>query len=90
LILPIQAGTVYVLIVFLIGVIFGTFVLLLIPHLGETVTVSLEAPIMLAASWFVCRWCVDRLNVRRGIGARTVMGLVGFAVLMLDELGLSV
>jgi hypothetical protein len=87
----IWAGVAYAVIVFLIGFVFGTIrVLLLIPHLGETVAVSLEAPIMLAASWFVCRWCVDRLNVRRGIGARTVMGLVGFAVLMLDELGLSV
>jgi hypothetical protein len=22
-------------------------------------------PMMLAASWFVCRWCVDRLHLRR-------------------------
>jgi hypothetical protein len=87
----ISAGVIYALLVFLIGTIFGTVrVLLLIPHLGEIIAVSLEAPIMLAASWFVCRWCVDRLNMRRGIGARTVMGLVGFAVLMLAELGLSV
>jgi hypothetical protein len=45
------AGVAYSVIVFLIGFSFGTVrVLLLIPHLGETVAVSLEAPIMLAAS----------------------------------------
>jgi hypothetical protein len=70
---------IYALIVFLIGFIFGTVrVLLLIPQVGETVAVSLEAPLMLAASWFVCRWCVDRLEVPRTVGARAVMGVVAF------------
>ena len=63
----ISAGVIYALLVFLIGTIFGTVrVLLLIPHLGEIIAVSLEAPIMLAASWVVCRWCLDRLDVPAG------------------------
>ena len=86
----IRAGVIYALIVFLIGFIFGTVrVLLLAPHLGETLAVSLETPLMLAASWFVCRWCVDRLDVPRRVGARAVMGVVAFTALMLAELGLS-
>jgi hypothetical protein len=40
---------------------------------------------MLAASWFVCRWCMDRLDVRRTIPARSLMGLVAFLVLMSAE-----
>jgi hypothetical protein len=49
--------------VFLIGFILGTIsVLLLTPCLGETTAVILEAPMILAASWFVCGWCVDRLD----------------------------
>ena len=87
----IPAGVIYALIVFLIGFIFGAVrTLLLIPHLGETLSVSVEAPFMLAASWFVCRWCVERLHVSRRAGARTAMGVVEFFVLMLAELGLSV
>src|ERR1700758_2902235 len=45
------------------------------PHLGETTAVILEAPMILAASWFVCRWCVDRLDVRRTVSARSFVGL---------------
>jgi hypothetical protein len=60
-------------------------VLLLAPRLGETTAVIIEAPIMLAASWFVCRWCEDWINVRRTIPARSLMGLVAFLVLMSAE-----
>jgi hypothetical protein len=45
---------------------------------------------MLAASWFVCRWCVDRLNARRTVPARSLMGLVAFLVLMSAEVELGV
>lgn len=84
------AGVLYALIVFLIGFIFGTTrVLLLAPRLGETGAVSLEAPIMLVASWFVCHSCVDRLDVPRTVAARSIMGAVAFMVLMLAEICLA-
>ena len=86
----VKAGALYAIIVFLIGFIFGTIrVLLLIPRLGETTAVILEAPVMLAASWFVCRWSVDRLDVRPMVPARSLMGLVAFLVLMSAEFGLG-
>jgi hypothetical protein len=44
---------------------------------------------MLAASWFVCRWCVDRLDVRRAVSARSLMGLAAFLVLMSVEVGMG-
>ena len=44
---------------------------------------------MLAASRFVCRWCVDRLNVGRAVPARLLMGSVAFLVLMSAEFGLG-
>ena len=78
-----KAGALYAIIVFLIGFIFGTIrFLLLVPHLGETIAVIIKAPMILAASWFVCRWCVDRLDVRRTVPARSLMGLAAFLVLM--------
>jgi hypothetical protein len=85
-----KAGAFYAIIVFLIGFILGTIrVLLLAPRLGEATAVIVEVPIMLTASWFVCRWCVDRLDVRRTVPARSLMGLVAFLVLMSAEVGLG-
>ncbi len=60
-----KAGALYALTVFLAGFVLGTFrVLLVAPHFGETIAVILEAPLMLMASWYVCRWCVRGLGVR--------------------------
>ena len=85
-----KAGALYAIIVFLIGFILGTIrVLLLAPRLGETIAVIVEAPMILAASWFVCRWCVERLDLRRTVPARSLMGLVAFLVLMAFEVGLG-
>ena len=81
-----KAGALYAIVVFSIGFILGTIrVLLLAPRLGETTAVIIETPIILAVSWFVCRWCVGRLDVRRTVSARSLMGLVAFLVLMSVE-----
>jgi hypothetical protein len=85
-----KAGALYAIIVFLIGVILGTIrVLLLAPRLGQTTAVILEAPTILAASWFVSRWCVDRLEVAATVPAGSLMGLAAFLVLMSAEFGLG-
>jgi hypothetical protein len=85
-----KAGALYAIIVFLIGFILGTIrVLLLAPRLGETTAVIIEAPVILAASWFVCRWCVDRLGVSRTGPVRSLMGFVAFLVLISAEVGLG-
>ena len=44
---------------------------------------------MLAVSWLVCRGCVDRLDVRRTVTARSWIGLVPFLVLMSAEIVLG-
>ena len=85
-----KAGALYAIVVFSIGFVLGTIrVLLLAPRLGETIAVIVEAPVILAASWFVCRWCVDRLDVRRTVSARSLMGLVAFLVLISAEVGMG-
>jgi hypothetical protein len=85
-----EAGAFYAVIVFLIGFILGSIrVLLVVPRLGEMIAVIIEAPLILAASWFVCRWCVDRLDVAATVPARSLMGLVAFLVLMSAEIGLG-
>jgi hypothetical protein len=86
-----EAGALYAVIVFLIGFILGSIrVLLLAPRLGETIAVIIEAPVILAASWFVCRWCVKRLNVTGTVPDRSLTGLVAFLVLMSVEFGLGI
>jgi hypothetical protein len=85
-----QAGALYAIVVFSIGFILGTIrVLLVAPRQGETTAVIIEAPIMLALSWFVCRWCVDRLNARRTIPIRSLISLVALLVLISTEVRLG-
>ena len=91
MLVAIIAGALYAAVVFLIGFIFGSLrVMLLIPALSDTTEVLLELPFILLASWFVCRWCVDRLGVCRSAQARVLMSVVAFVVLMVVEFGLAI
>jgi hypothetical protein len=84
------AGAVYFLIVFLIGFALGAIrVFLVAPRLGELTAVLLELPLMLAASWMVCRFLIRRMAVTADVAARLLMGLTGFALLMLAEMVLG-
>jgi len=86
----ISAGCVYALIVFLIGFVFGTVrVLLVAPRLSETVAVLLETPFILLVSWKVSTWSISRFAVGDDLAARTAMGCVAFAVLMIAEFGVA-
>jgi hypothetical protein len=91
MLIDIIAGALYAVVVFLIGFILGTLrVMVLVQALGETTAVLLELPVILVASWFACRWCVDRLDVSRSLQARALMGMVAFLVLIMAEFGLGV
>jgi hypothetical protein len=63
---------------------------MLVPHLGATASVVLETPIMLAASWKVARWSVQRFNLQPERRSRLLMGIAAFTVLMVAELGVAV
>jgi hypothetical protein len=84
-------GLFYFGLVFATGFALGTVrVLALIPRLGETVSVLIELPAMLAVSWIACRWVIARVGVPGTHAARVCMGGIAFAMLMLAEFGLSV
>ncbi|BCF97960.1 hypothetical protein PPGU19_025290 [Paraburkholderia sp. PGU19] len=75
----------------MIGFALGTIrVLLLVPCLGETAAVSLEAPFMLAASWNLSRWSAKRHDVLTDTADALLMGAIALTVLMLAELGTAV
>ncbi|MFM0058431.1 hypothetical protein PQR64_22680 [Paraburkholderia phytofirmans] len=87
----VKPGTAYALIVFVIGFALGAVrVLVLVPHLGATASVVLETPIMLAASWKVAQWSVQRFNLQPDRRSCLLMGIVAFIVLMVAELGVAV
>jgi hypothetical protein len=83
----IKAGAVYFAAVFAAGFAMGVIrVLLVIPRVGETVAVCLELPLMLAASWIVCRRVWKRFPDADPARA----GAWAFGLLMLAELSLSI
>lgn len=84
------AGAVYFLVLFAAGFVLGALrVLLVAPRLGEIAAVLLELPLMLAASWAVCGFLTRRVAVAADFTQRAIMGLTGFALLMLAEIALG-
>lgn len=84
------AGAAYFLILFSAGFVLGALrVSVIAPRLGEIAAVLLELPVMLTASWLVCRFLTKHMNVSADWGARLLMGSIGFALLMLAETALG-
>ena len=87
----IKAGLAYFGAVFVVGFILGAVrVLVLVPRLGETASVLLEVPVILAVSWRVSGWTTREFRVSSAVPRRLLMGVVAFALLMLAEMGVSV
>lgn len=83
----VRAGIVYFLIVFAVGWILGPIrVLWVIPHLGATVGVLLEAPLMLVAMILASRWAIRRWHVPARSAQRWAMGLIALGCLFAAEL----
>jgi hypothetical protein len=86
-----QAGVAYAVTVFAIGFLLGAArVLLLTPRVGSTIAVSVEAPIILTASWYVSSIWMRRLVVVAEIRTRILVGIVAFVTLMILEVALSI
>lgn len=80
----------YFALVYALGFLLGAGrVLVVTPHLGAILAVLLEAPILLAASWWICARLVARWRVPSRIGSRLAMGAIAFTLLMLIEFGLG-
>jgi hypothetical protein len=84
---PVIAGVVYFALVFTLGFLLGTARTLLVdaPGADRLLGVLIELPIMLGASWFLCRSVVQRLMVAPAIVPRATMGAVALALLLLAE-----
>lgn len=79
----------YFALVFALGFLLGTLRTVFVrdaPGDGRLLGVLIELPIMLSASWFLCRAVIRRFAVAPTIAARAVMGGLAFALLLLAEL----
>jgi hypothetical protein len=89
---PLVAGVFYFALVFALGFVLGTLRTVVVqraPGDGRLIGVLVELPIMLAASWFLCRLLVRRMRVAPAAFQRAAMGGVAFALLLLAELALG-
>jgi hypothetical protein len=87
--MPILAGIAYFALVFALGFLLGTVRTIFVqdaPSAIRLLGVLIELPIMLSASWFICRYIISRFAVAPRVVARAVMGSLAFALLFLAEL----
>ena len=86
-----RAGALYFALVFAIGFLLGTIRVIVVgPSVGELNAVLLELPVILAASWFICRRLTTSLQVPPDLTSRVGMGASAFVLLLAAEVVLSV
>jgi hypothetical protein len=86
-----SVATVYFLMLFALGFVLGTVrVLFVAPSIGVLGATLLEVPLMLAASFFGCRWVVGQWRVSTACAARVAMALWFMVLLVLFEMLLGV
>jgi hypothetical protein len=87
----VYAAIVYFAAIFALGFVLGTLrVLVTAPAIGEAWATVLELPVMLAASWSVCAWVIQRFAVSPRPGPRLGMGLLALLLLLTAETALGV
>jgi uncharacterized membrane protein len=85
-----MAGTIYFLLVFAAGFVFGTFrTLVIAPAVGELPAVILELPLMVAVSWAACGYVLRRIYVPNLTHHRIAMGVFAFFLLVAAEVLVS-
>jgi hypothetical protein len=82
-----KAGLLYFILTFAAGWVLGPIrEFWVIPRLGRTVGLLLEAPVMLLVSFLAARWVVGRLAISTAFMPRVLVGLVALGLLLLAEL----
>jgi hypothetical protein len=80
----------YFALVFAAGFALGVFRnFVLVPLAGELNSVVIEMPVMLALSWWACKWVMRHFRVPGTWSSRSGLGGIAFLLLMVAELMLS-
>lgn len=83
------AGVAYFSVVFAASFVLDTLsVLVLMPNLGEFVSVMLELPIIVFVSWVACL-IIRTTHLHLAIGPRLIMSGTAFGLLMIAETGVA-
>ena len=86
-----KAALFYVTSVFALGFVLGVArVVLIAPAIGELPAVCVEIPVLLIASWFICRHAIRRFSVASDSARRLVVGAAAFALLIGAEFCLAI
>ena len=81
-----KAGALYFALVFCSGFVLGAIrVLFVVPRLGARTSELMEAPLMLAVTYFAARWTVRRLAVPSARAPRLAMGVIALVLLLALE-----
>ncbi|MBI3934825.1 MAG: hypothetical protein HY316_09030 [Acidobacteria bacterium] len=84
----VKASVLYFALVFAAGFAFGTIrVLLVVSRLGERTAELMEAPAMIAISYFAARWVVRRFALPPAPVKRLAVGLIALALMLAFEFG---
>lgn len=84
---PLLAALVYFILTFAAGSVLGPLrEFVLKPRVGESVAVLVEAPLILAVSYFAARWCIKRFSIASRPGDRFTMAGVALAMLLTTEI----
>jgi hypothetical protein len=85
-----KAGLAYFAVMFTVGFVLGALrVGLVAPRIGDLAAVLIELPLILAASWFVCRRLTAILAIAARVPDRLAMGALAFTLLIITELALA-
>ena len=86
----VNASFAYFAIVFAIGFVLGTLrVFVTAPHFGEIPATFVELPVMLAASWFVCKRVIAHWRIPPAAPVRLALGGLAFTFLIGAEIALG-
>jgi len=81
-----KTGALYFALVFEAGWVLGPVrELCVVPHIGRTAGVLLEAPLMLGTTIIAARWTIRRVAVSSALGPRAAVGLVALGMLLIAE-----
>jgi hypothetical protein len=82
----VKAGGLYFALVFTAGWILGPVrELLVIPLVGQTAGLLLEAPVMILVMISAARWVIQKLRIPSAMMSRLTIGLIGLGFLMIAE-----